>query len=210
MAYLMTHSLLSAWLHSMKDNPYDDATTKDTSKEDFLMVLRRAPTPTSEAMQNGIDFENLVTGIITGCSDAQGGSKHPWFDAASKVSGIVRGGQLQHVASKRVIVDGMKLLLYGRLDALKAGSIYDIKFSKSYDRGKYFDSTQHPMYMELVPKADSFTYLVSDGTSVWTEKYRRDETASIYPTIKNFLCWLYENDLMQTYKRYWGERPNEG
>ena len=61
MRFLITHSLLSAWLYSLKENPFADATTEDTSKEDFMKVLRREPTPTNEAMQNGIDFENLVT-----------------------------------------------------------------------------------------------------------------------------------------------------
>lgn len=213
MAYLVTHSLLSAWLYSMKEYPYADSTTEDTSKEDFLRVLRREPTPTNEAMQNGIDFEDLVTQILTGCSEVlckpvDVDQKNPWFGAASKVAGIIRQGQLQHVATKRVTVDGMKLLLYGRLDALKAGCIYDIKFSKSYDRGKYISSTQHPMYMELVPAAESFTYLVSNGTDVWTEQYRRDEIPSIYPIISDFMRWLESAGLMSLYKKHWGERAS--
>ena len=57
MAFLMTHSLLSAWLYSLKENPFADATTEDTAKEDFLRVLRREPTPTTEAMQKGIDLK---------------------------------------------------------------------------------------------------------------------------------------------------------
>ena len=54
MAYMITHSLLSSWLHSMSDNPYADATQEDSSKQDFLRVLFREPTPKTEAMQNGI------------------------------------------------------------------------------------------------------------------------------------------------------------
>ena len=89
---------------------------------------------------------------------------------------------------------------------LKAGSIYDIKFSKSYDRGKYYGSTQHPMYLELVPEADFFSYIVSDGNEVWTEKYRKDETPSIIPTIVDFLRWLNETGNMEIYLKYWGAR----
>ena len=38
---------------------------------------------------------------------------------------------------RRVVeVGGVSLLLYGRLDCLKAGEIIDIKFTKSYDAGK--------------------------------------------------------------------------
>lgn len=221
MAFLMTHSLLSAWLYSMQENPFADATTEDTAKEDFLRVLRREPTPTTEAMQNGIDFENLVTDIVNGKFEAEVMSisqepnsgeimeakKYPkWFGAAVQVADIVRGGQLQYVAKKQVRVADMDLLLYGRLDVLKAGHIYDIKFSGSYDRGKYFGSTQHPMYLDLVPEAVDMTYLVSNGTDVWTERYRRDETQSIYPVIRDFLQWLTATGLIQTYLYHWGER----
>lgn len=225
MAYLMTHSLLSAWLYSMKENPYADTTQEDTSKEDFLRVLRREPTPTTEAMQNGIDFENLVTDIVNGKFEAEIMSvtqepnsgeliearKYPkWFGAAVQVADIVRGGQLQYVAKETVRVRDTDLLLYGRLDALKAGQIYDIKFSKGYDRGKYYDSTQHPMYLELIPEAKAFTYLVSNGTEVWTEQYRRDETPSIYPVIVDFLRWLEAARLLPVYQEHWTARSREG
>ena len=203
MAYLMTHSLLSSWLYSMRDNPYADATQDDTSKEDFLRVLRREPTPTTEAMQRGIDFENLVTDIVRG---AEIDPEEKWGLAAKAVAAIVSGGQLQYVATKAVTINGLELLLYGRLDALKAGAIYDIKFSSGYERGKFIDSTQHPMYLELVPEADFFSYLVSDGNEVWTENYRRDETPSIIPTIVDFLRWLNETGNMEIYLKYWGAR----
>lgn len=221
MAFLMTHSLLSSWLYSMKENPFSDATTEDTSKEDFLRVLRREPTPTTEAMQKGIDFENLVTDICSQMRPVQGNllntpdegdtvseelKKHQWFIPALKVAKTVRGGQFQYSAYERVEICRYELLLHGRLDALKAGHIYDIKFSGSYDRGKYVDSTQHPMYLELVPEATDFTYLVSNGTDVWTERYRRDETPSIFPTIRSFLTWLENTGLIQEYLYHWGTR----
>ncbi len=202
MALLMTHSLLSSWRYLMQENPYDDATQEDTSMEEFLRVLRREPTPTNEAMQNGIDFENLVTDIVN--NQPREGAK--WYEAAEKVARYVRGGQLQLVAQKKMEISGEEFLLYGRLDALKAGKIFDIKFSKGYDRGKYFESTQHPMYMELVPEAESFTYLVSNGTDVWTEEYRRDETVPIWPVIQEFLWWLKLSGNFDIYKEHWGEK----
>ena len=57
--YLMTHSLLSSWLYTMRENPYEDMTTERDPMEEFLMVLRREPTPTTEAMQKGILFEEI-------------------------------------------------------------------------------------------------------------------------------------------------------
>lgn len=197
--YLLTHSLLSAWLYAMRDTPYEDATTERDSYQEFLQTLRREPTPQTEAVLNGIEFENLVTDIVNGDED----SDHKWYEAASKVARTVKGGWFQYKAKKELVVSGIKILLYGRLDVLKAGEIIDIKFSKSYDRGKYIDSTQHPTYMELIPEADKFTYLVSNGNEVWTETYRRDETPSVIPIIENFLGYLRENGLWELYAKHW-------
>jgi hypothetical protein len=202
MRYLMTHSLLYSWLYAMKENPNADATTERDQMEEFMLVLRREPTPTSEAMQNGIDFEELVTQIVYGMSP-EGDS---WGEAAAAIANRVRGGVLQYKAYRNVQVGGLTMLLNGRLDCLRAGEIFDIKFSKSYEPGKYFDSTQHPMYFELIPEARSFTYLVSNGSLVWSETYRRDETQSIIPTIENFLAWLGDTGLMPLYLEKWEAR----
>ena len=197
--YLMTHSLLSSWMYVMQENPYEDMTTEKDSYAEFLAALKREPIPTTEAMQKGIDFENLVTDITLG----RGDQTHSWYEAASAVARTIKGGLLQYKVSREIVVKGITLLLYGRLDALKAGTIYDIKFSGSYDVGKYIDSTQHPTYLELVPEAKQFSYLVSNGSYVWTETYRRDETPSIIPTIEDFLDWLQLQGLMNLYKEKW-------
>lgn len=198
--YMITHSLLSSWLYSMKNNPNEDIeTAPEDPLADFMKVLRREHTEPTDAMLNGINFENLVTDITNGLGDID----NKWFSAANQIAGIVRGGLLQVKCAKTITVSGMNILLYGRLDALKAGSIYDIKFSQHYEHGKYLDSTQHPVYMELVPEAKEFTYLVSNGYDVWTETYRRDEIQSIYPTIIEFLEWLNSTGLITTFREKW-------
>ena len=214
-SYLMTHSLLASWLYIMKDNPYEDATSPRDAYQEFLQTLRREPIPPTEAMAKGIEFEDLCYEIATGKfqptvkvhapkSEPLAHKIYPrFYDAACQVADIIRGGQIQYKAKKLVEVNGMEFVLYGRLDTLKAGTIYDIKFSGSYDKGKYVDSTQHPTYMELLPEADQFTYVVSNGQNVWTETYRRDETASIFPVISDFVDWLNAVGLMETYKEHW-------
>lgn len=219
--YLMTHSLLGAWLRSMKDNPFEegDDPEKETALEEFMHVLRREKTPTTPAMQNGIDFEDLVTAILTGKEKAnyhitsRDGTQtlkvyrldeHPMYEAAYKVAGMIHGAKLQYVAKKPVTIAGMDFLLYGRLDAMKEGRIFDIKYSGSYERGKFRDSTQHPMYYSLVPEIVNFTYVVSNGSDVWTEMYWWDEIPRIEPVITDFMQWLLDMNLMETYKKYWG------
>ena len=198
-AYLITHSLLSSWLYSLRENPNEDMETEKDAREEFLKVLRREPVEATEAMQNGVDFENLVTACIQGAGDRS----NKWFDAASAVANELRGAQLQLVASKRVLIAGQEYVLYGRFDALKAGVISDIKFSKGYEKGKYFDSTQHPMYMFLMPTAQEFTYIVSNGSFVWHETYTREETKDIFPTITAFLTWLEDTGLLDLYREHW-------
>lgn len=200
--FMVTHSLLNSWSYALKDNPYEDMTSERDPMADFMATLRREPIPTNEAMQNGIDFEDLVTAILKGKAD----TGHRWYEAASEVATLIKGAQLQHKASRTVRIAGRDVFLYGRLDALKAGIIYDIKFTSSYDAGKYYDSTQHPMYLAIMPEAYGFTYLASNGTNVWPEHYRRDETPDIIQTIQQFYAWLDGQGLMQVYLDHWEAR----
>ena len=113
-AYLITHSLLSSWLHLIRENPYEDLTTEGDPLAEFMLVLKREPTPRTEAMQNGIDFENLVTAIVNGHDDPN----NPWSWAAGQIAAIVNGGQLQFKARRKIQVRGMDVVLYGRLDKI--------------------------------------------------------------------------------------------
>lgn len=202
MAYLMTHSLLASWLYLMKGNPFEDATTEKEPFEDFLRTLRREPSQPTVAMQNGIDFENMVNSIVLAQANPIYFDKK-WEDAARNVASLLKGSQLQYRAKKLISCHDIDFLLYGRLDALKAGVIYDVKFSKAYDKGKFIDSTQHPTYLELIPEAYEFTYLISNGQNVWMETYRREETPSIYPVLSDFVDWLQAVNLTETYKEHW-------
>lgn len=197
--YMVTHSLLNSWNYALKENPYEDASSERDPMADFMATLRREPIPVNEAMQNGNDFEALVTSILEG----RGTPAHRWDEAARAVATRIKGAQLQHKASRTVRVGNMDVFLYGRLDALKAGVVYDIKFSQNYDIGNYYDSTQHPMYMTLVPAATDFVYLVSNGTNVWMEHYTRENTPDILVTVQQFFDWLTTMGLMDTYKEHW-------
>jgi hypothetical protein len=197
--FLITHSLLSSWLYSLKENPFEDATSERGSYAEFLSTLRREPSVPSDAMQKGIDFEDLVTDIISG----KGDTSHKWYEAAEKVARTLQCAKLQFRAKREIAIGDWTFLLYGRLDALKAGIIYDIKYSGSYEVGKYHDSTQHPCYFEIVPEATEFQYLVSNGSAVWTEKYHREDAQSIVPIITDFISWLETYGLTDTYREHW-------
>ena len=219
--YLMTQSLLSSWLYTF--NAADDY--EEEAMSDFLSTLHREKKEPTEAMQNGIDFENLVTAILTGVPTAvqrervfRGNDifkeklvpvqEHKWYTGASKVAKILRGAQLQVKAMRNTFIAGNNLVLYGILDGLKAGVIYDIKFlNKGMGgaelAGKYLESPQHPMYFEIVPDAYEFQYLVSDGTDLYIETYSREETPPIEEEIENFFSWLNLTGFLPIYKEQW-------
>ena len=200
--YLMTHSLLNSWYWTLKENPYetaDDSEEKMSKLDEFLLTLNREPIPTNEAMQKGNEFEDLVNRAVCGAPD----ESHKWSGAAGEVANYLAGTHLQFRARKDIVVSGIPLLLYGRFDAIGAGVIYDIKFSSKYEVGKYIDGTQHPMYMAICTEATRFTYLVSNGSNVFRETYRRDEVQDIYPIIEQFFIWLETNNLMERYREKW-------
>lgn len=192
--YLLTQSLLSSWLYAL-DTSFD---SPDKYTE-FLATLRKEETPRSEAMQDGLDFEALVTRIIGG--DMSTG--HKWQQGAEAVAKELWGAVLQVRLSREITVDGMDFLLYGVLDALEAGEITDTKFSKRYEVGKYLDSVQHPTYFYICPNARRFTYTISNGEYVWHERYYREDTRPIESIIREFIGYLRTAGLMDTYTQHW-------
>lgn len=194
MSYLITQSLLNSWLYQYK--AYDE----EAANADFLNTLNRVSFPPTEAMQNGIDFENAVYAY---CFDNSIQLPKSWEMGIKGVSKYIQGGVFQLSASVKRYIADMNFVLYGRLDALKMGTIYDVKFSKRYERGKYIDSPQHPMYFAICPEVDRFVYVVSDGAEVWTETYTRQETPDINVTIEQFVDYLKSDKLLDTYCEKW-------
>lgn len=204
MRYLITQSLLSAWnyVHSCYEGCEEDAMAS------FLSTLRREPSEVTEAMQNGIEFEDEVYAQASG----QLRPPHPkWERGICEVAALLTGAQFQVRVQREIVIDGMTFLVYGVLDALQAGTIYDVKFkNKSFGSvdlaGEFFDSPQHPFYFYLVPEALKFRYLVSDGQDLYIDEYRPDETKDAGELIREFVAFLKAADLMDTYKQFWAAR----
>jgi len=199
-SYQITASLLNQWQRIfdakdwVKEADDDDksyetkaAEASDQAKVDFLNVLKRIPTPDNDAMKKGREYESSV------------------YEGKDEIfSPIVENGQFQATFTKRITVDGTPITLYGVLDVLKAGRIMDIKRVGYYSSGKYKGSHQHPMYLELVPNAIDFTYLIMDDKgNHHTERYIRENSEDIKTVCSQFLSWLKANDLFETYKQNW-------
>jgi hypothetical protein len=199
--YLITQTLLSSWQYLF--DCYEGC--EEDAAAEFLSTLERAKKEPTEAMQNGIEFENNVYAAAAGMRR----NPHPkWETGIQQIAPILKGAPVQVRLQRTLDVDGMSFLCYGILDAMKAGTIYDVKFSnKSLGSieaaGKYLESAQHPMYFYLCPEAREFKYLLSDGQDLYIEAYDRDGSRDIREIIHSFLVSLKEMGLDDTYRAHW-------
>jgi hypothetical protein len=197
----MTHTLLNSWnyLYKATDDWYDKA------YDSFMNTLKRIQMIPTQAMLNGRGFEEIVSDIV---SEKPVDSLHKWFEGATKIADIVKVNcTLEQVRThKNITVNGIDYLLYGVLDWLGTGIIYDVKYKENlgnYNVGNYLDNTQHRMYFELVDGADTFIYLISNGRKVYTESYSRQECRPIQQSISDFERWLKIYNLWDIYVAQW-------
>lgn len=200
MRYLITQSLLASYgrIFDVEDDFRDEA------EGDFLLTLAREPRPTTEAQQKGIDFEAAVYAL------AEHGIKPEdrFLPGASMVAQIIRGAPKQVRLERDLELDGRTFLVYGIADAIRAGVIYDIKFStrslaSSDFYGKYLHSPQHSAYFYAAPGAYRFEYLVSDGRDLYRETYRAAETPRIEEYIRPMMRYLEDRGLIGIYETEW-------
>ena len=199
--YLITQSLLSSWGYMF--SCWEDG--QDQAKEDFIHALNREKEPPTEAMIDGINFEQAVYATAAGRPTDQ---YLKWEGGIQKIASIIRGAPTQIRVRRDIEVDRENFLVFGVLDALKAGIIYDVKYKvKSFGSldlaGSYLDSPQHPAYLYMVPEAREFQYLVSDGTDLYTEVYTRADTRFIGDIIAEFKASVETMGLWPLYKEKW-------
>lgn len=183
--YLITPSLLNSWRYVISDeNDYGNL-------EDFMKVLSKQPMEESEAIKLGYQYEDFMIE-----------NYEP-----------TKNGCYQVKLSKDIITKTGIYVLYGRLDCLKAGKIYDYKYTGSYDVGKFFGNYQTPIYLALAPEADEMEYLVCNNykegktmeeLNIYHEVYNRNEArVDLSYEIDCFIYWLKANNLYQLFCDKW-------
>lgn len=185
--YLITPSLLNAWKYAISlENEYGNL-------EDFIKTLNKEPFEESDAILTGYQYEDFMIN-----------NYNP-----------TKNGCYQVKLSKNITTKTGNYVLYGRLDCLKAGRIYDYKYTGSYDVGKFYDSYQHVIYFEICPEADSFEYLICNNfkkdkdnnledLNIYHEVYLREENkVDISDEIDKFVSWLKTNNLYQIFQDKW-------
>lgn len=182
----LSKSLLDSWLYVF---------LKDDGYEDFLRTLRGETLPPTEAMLNGTTFESCVNGVLNGNEmDAD----HKWYKVVMQMAEYLAGSQQQVNLYREIKVDGQTYIMHGVLDYLRAGVIYDCKFTKNYHLNKYLSTTQTPVYMYLVPEARRMEYVISDGNYVYIERYPRDIVQPLDIIIRQFINFIKQHGLWDT------------
>lgn len=207
--YLITQSLLSAWMYQYNCAEGDE----ERAREEFLKTLRKEPCEQNDIMLRGISFEEAVYEMIRGndkpayghCEIYAKRSKDKEFKCIVDMAKIMQGGTYQVSAYKDKTIMGVRFLLMAKCDWIKAGEILDCKRVEKYsDVGKYLNSVQHPMYLEVISTAKVFKYKICDGEDIYEERYTREDIPQgIDSIIAEFVSDLKSVGLWETYTTYW-------
>lgn len=188
--YLITPSLLNSYQYYIQDEFKSPA----DSRADFLKTLSREKFEPNEAMQRGIDFENDINQLTNNLPSTFNDKSQEYISCVVNIANIVNSGLWQQTCKKELKIGNQEFLLYGRTDVIKRDTIYDIKFTSNYELGKFYNSSQHLIYLYCLglPK---FQYLISDGKEYWTEDYHNHEGIEdeLRGMISDFMEYL-END----------------
>lgn len=175
--YLVTPSLYSSYLW-YRDTDfyslYDDAETAENAErkayQEFLDSLMKIEKPRTEAMQKGVDFENMVTAF----TNNQEVEMTDEALAAQEVARILgKGGVWQYRLRKEI---GNDYIIYGIADYIAKNCIFDVKRTSQYEIAEYNKSIQHLVYLECAEGIDNFKYVIAAGKSspsIFVEDYQK-------------------------------------
>lgn len=180
--YLITPSLLNSFSYYMSEYG---------KREDFLKTLSREKFEPNEAMQKGIEFEDDINFACKHGIESPKQELAQYCNIVNEISDIVQGGVWQAKVQKALKIGDTEYLVYGICDNIKKDTIYDIKYTKNYELGKYSNSIQHPIYMYCTGLS-KFAYLISDGKEWWREDYQatKDIENDIKSRITEFRNYL--------------------
>ena len=172
---------------------------KNGTLEDFIKVLNKEEFEPTESILKGFEYEKYM---------------QENFEETLN-------GTYQVKVSK----EHGDYLLYGIIDCLKGGIIYDYKYTKNYEVGKFFNNHQTLMYLEMIPEAKKMVYLITnkfdkteypdlnfkDVSKVEYEVgdiFREEYTKDMFPETMNsilhkFEQWLKQYNLFDLYTEKW-------
>jgi len=170
----LTPTLLNSWLYYLN--------SEYCTIDDFLRTLKREPFERTKPMQDGIDFEDEV---FKGMHEFY----NPYIQGADyqvKLTGEYNG-----------------IMIVGVADFIRPDLIIDVKKTKSYELGKYFNTSQHIIYPYLTD-INNFKYLIRCGKQDYEEEYKYKE-GQAEKLIDDFISWLKATNLYETWKLHWNK-----
>ena len=202
---LITPSLLNSWQWYLEVEAEDK---QEIERQKFISVLKREKTESTPAMIYGQEFEDNIRAIVGGEEIVCERNPEKYQEIILAIGLIVRGGTWQLPCRKQY----KDFLLYGRMDVVKGGTIYDIKTTSRYDIGKFQKSAQHKLYLYCTG-LERCEYLVAEvyhGIGEPSVKgYCRESYTDqdIEPIVDNFIAWLeFDKELKELYYKYWETR----
>lgn len=172
---------------------------KNGTLEDFIKVLNKEQFEATENILKGFAYEKYMQENYS----------------------ETLGGAYQVKVSKEY----GDYLLYGIIDCLKGGIIYDYKYTANYEVGKFFNNYQTLMYLEMVPEARKMVYLITnkfekieyadnnfkdiksvayDIGDIFREEYTKDLfPETIESVLYKFIAWLKAYNLYDLYTEKW-------
>lgn len=156
---------------------------KTGTLEDFIKVLNKEEFEPSANILKGFEFEKYMQENYQ----------------------ETKGGAYQVKVSKEY----GDYLLYGIIDCLKDGIIYDYKYTQNYEVGKFFNNHQTLMYLEMVPEAKKMIYIITnkfedEPGDIFKEEYTKDLfPETIDSILHKFIEWLKTYNLYDLYTEKW-------
>lgn len=172
---------------------------KNGTLEDFIKILNKEEFEPTESILKGFEYEKYMQENYE----------------------ETKNGSYQVKVSKEY----GDYLLYGIIDCLKGGIIYDYKYTKNYEVGKFFNNHQTLMYLEMVPEAKKMIYLITNKFEkieypdikfkdtakveyevgdIFKEEYTKDLfPETIESVLHKFIEWLKAYNLYELYTEKW-------
>lgn len=172
---------------------------KNGTLEDFIKVLNKEQFEPTESILKGFEYE-----------------KYMQENYKETLNGVYQ---------VKVSKEYGDYLLYGIIDCLKGGIIYDYKYTKNYEVGKFFNNHQTLMYLEMVPEAKKMIYLITNKFNKIEypdiefkttakieyevgEIFREEYTKDLFPetiesVLHKFIEWLKAYNLYELYAKKW-------
>lgn len=206
MKYLITVSLLNSFSFFMSE--YGD-------REDFIRMLNKE-FHSNEYIERGIKFEDDIleynkSGILPEfnqeikLTETRLNNHNLMCDCIREFGDEVKGGFWQKSFSKTIKIGDDNFVIYGRADVVKEDTIYDIKYTKKYDLGKYKDSMQHRIELAC-SDFPTFKYIVSDLKDTYVEEYQKsdDDLDIVREKIIALIRYLEaDKEAMELFKAKW-------